>query len=103
MCSAYRAPAAYPNATYTPVARAPSFANSSHWSVTARCRGCTRWGSTDLGGRESTTLAYACSDTKPVDPGSNSSSFGVHGSPGQWSFQLGIGRNESFGGWVGEV
>jgi hypothetical protein len=75
--------------------------NETHWQVTAKCTGCTRWGDDDFG---YTTLepegqikfAYAYSNTPVDDPADSSSSFGIHHSLGHPFYDLAQGANADF-------
>ncbi|KAK4095802.1 iron reductase domain protein [Parathielavia hyrcaniae] len=44
----YFNPPEYPDATYT-VLRTGTHINVTHWQVTAKCTGCSRWGDDDVG------------------------------------------------------
>ncbi|KAL5398674.1 hypothetical protein PMIN06_007831 [Paraphaeosphaeria minitans] len=94
-------PTAYTGASHTYLPISPSTINSTHWTVTSRCQGCTRWGTTNIEAATSVTFAYACSTVAPSNPASNTSSFSVHESPGRWAHDLTIAKNGSFATWVG--
>ncbi|KAF2734811.1 CBD9-like protein [Polyplosphaeria fusca] len=98
----YATPGAYDGATYTYLPG--TSANSTHWQLTARCQGCTRWSSADgdfnLENQTEAVLAYACSSVAPDDKTSNTSAFNIHEQFGIWSHDLTIAKNASFGEWV---
>jgi hypothetical protein len=79
-------------------------ANSTHWQVTARCQGCTRWSSADgdfnLETEDQAILAYACSSVTPDRPTSNMSMFNIHERFGIWSHDLTFAKNASFADWL---
>ncbi|KAF2653086.1 iron reductase domain protein [Lophiostoma macrostomum CBS 122681] len=95
-------PSPYPNATYTPI-KGPA-ANSTHWTLTTRCQGCTIWSSSDgdfnIQNETEAVFAYACSSTPPVTPSSNTSDIQVHEEFGIWGHDLSAAKNASFSSWV---
>jgi hypothetical protein len=96
----YFSPPENPDAQYT-VLETGTHANETHWQVTAKCTGCSRWGDDDQGYTEidpsaQTTVAFAYSDTPvdtPADPASN---FGIHDSLGHPIYDLATGKNADF-------
>ncbi|KAF2864737.1 hypothetical protein BDV95DRAFT_655571 [Massariosphaeria phaeospora] len=100
----YAIPQPYDSATYTYL-RGTS-ANATHWQVTARCQGCTRWSSSDgdfnIEVLSETVLAYACSSVAPEAPASNTSAFNVHEQFGIWGHDLQAGKSAraDFDEWV---
>ncbi|KAF2106893.1 hypothetical protein BDV96DRAFT_472929, partial [Lophiotrema nucula] len=75
-------------------------ANTTHWQVTARCQGCTRWssadGDTNLDSQPEALFAYACSSVAPDVRTSNTSAFNIHEQYGTWTHDLIIAKNESY-------
>jgi hypothetical protein len=102
--SGYYVPPAYPDATYTVLSKG-SFVNATHWQITTKCTGCTRWGDESVGittlepkGQNPLAFAYGM---YPVDtPKDNSSSFGIHDSIGHPIFDFGPAVNKNFGALV---
>ncbi|KAH8819380.1 cellobiose dehydrogenase-like protein [Xylogone sp. PMI_703] len=99
----YNVPQAYDGATYTLMRG--SGANSTHWTLTVLCEGCSQWLSTsgnttslDPGG--TATLAWAQSNSTVVDPTSNTTIFNAHNSVGTWTHNLALGRDSDFDTWV---
>ncbi|KAF2191561.1 iron reductase domain protein [Zopfia rhizophila CBS 207.26] len=94
----YATPQPYDGAEYTYLKGTTS--NSTHWQVTSRCQGCTRWSSSDgdyaIDSQDETQLAYACSSVPPDKPTSNTSTFNVHEQFGTWIHDLKIAKNASF-------
>ncbi|KAE8442321.1 hypothetical protein EG329_003454 [Mollisiaceae sp. DMI_Dod_QoI] len=79
--------------------------NSTHWTVVARCRGCTSWQGNDgneavLNGTGTTPLAWAQGDTAVQDPSNNASAFNVHKAYGKWTHDFNAARSPSFDSWV---
>jgi hypothetical protein len=98
----YAVPQPYEGAEYTYLKG--TTANSTHWTMTARCQGCTRWSSADgdfnLENENEAVLAYACSSVPPEERTSNTSSFNIHEQFGIWSHNLAIAKNASFSDWI---
>ncbi|KAF2477650.1 CBD9-like protein [Lindgomyces ingoldianus] len=98
----YATPGTYEGATYTYLKGTTS--NTTHWQVTSRCQGCTRWSTSDgdvnLDTMTETQFAYACSSVAPDTPTSNTSTFNVHEQYGIWTHDLTIARNASFASFV---
>jgi hypothetical protein len=95
-------PGPYADATYTYL-KGPE-ANSTHWTMTARCQGCTIWSSSDgdfnIQNQTEAVFAYACSSTPPATPSSNTSAIQVHEQFGIWGHDLSAAKNASFSSWV---
>ncbi|KAF2015249.1 iron reductase domain protein [Aaosphaeria arxii CBS 175.79] len=100
--SYYAVPQQYDGAEHTYLKGTTS--NDTHWQVTARCQGCTRWssadGDIDITTVSETVFAYACSSYAPDTPNSNTSQFNIHEQFGIWNHNLDLGRSESFGDWI---
>lgn len=98
--SGYFSPPEYPDAQYT-ILESGTYLNETHFKVTAKCTGCSRWGDDDMGYTEldpqyQTIMAYAYAN-EPVDtPEDASSSFGIHKSLGHPIFDLASGKNADF-------
>ena len=93
-------PPEYNDATYT-VLKKISFVNATHWQITAKCTGCTKWGDDTTGiqtleQKGQNQIAFAWSSV-PVDkPADNSSSFGIHDSIGHPIFDFSVAANKNF-------
>lgn len=79
--------------------------NSTHWQFTAKCSGCTSFtGSgnvhTVLNPTGVNELAFAYAATKPSNPSSNLSSFGVHDLYAYWSHDFSAAGNTGFASLV---
>jgi hypothetical protein len=98
--SGYFSPPDYPDSKYT-VLKTGTHINETHWQITAKCTGCSRWGDDDMGYTEldpqyHTTMAFAYSNT-PVDtPGDEATTFGIHESLGHPIYDLAAGKNADF-------
>jgi len=96
----YFSPPEKPDAKYT-VLKTGTHVNATHFQVTAKCTGCSRWGDNDTGFTEldpayQSTMAFAYSNT-PVDtPGDEASNFGIHDSLGHPIFDLSKAKNADF-------
>lgn len=105
--SGYFSPPEYPDSKYT-VLKTGTHINATHWQVTAKCTGCSRWGDddsgyTDLDPTAQATMAYAYSNT-PVDtPADETSSFSIHQSLGHPVYDLSVGRNANFAAKVNKL
>ncbi|KAK4118919.1 iron reductase domain protein [Parathielavia appendiculata] len=103
----YFSPPEYPDSTYT-ILETGTHLNATHWQVTAKCTGCSRWGDDDMGYTEldpqyHTTMAFAYSDT-PVDaPGDETTTFGIHTSLGHPIYDLATAKNSDFAAKVGKL
>lgn len=98
----YAVPLPYDGAEHTYLKGTTS--NATHWQVTARCQGCTRWSSADgdfnLETGSDAILAYACSSVAPDEPASNTSQFNIHEQFGIWNHNLSFGKSASFADWI---
>ncbi|KAK4158840.1 hypothetical protein QBC43DRAFT_138833 [Cladorrhinum sp. PSN259] len=97
----YYSPPDYADSHYT-ILKTGTHVNATHFKVTVKCTGCSRWGDEDIGFTEidpeyDSTLAYAYSD-HPVDtPSDPASSFGIHDSLGHPVYALGTqAKNADF-------
>ncbi|KAI1851239.1 hypothetical protein JX265_001644 [Neoarthrinium moseri] len=87
------------------VLRTGTHTNGTHWQVTLKCTGCTSFtGSsgkvTILNPNGANRLAFAYSRTKPSNPSSSSSSFGVHEVTNYWSHDFSSAGNANFAALV---
>ncbi|KAK3937594.1 hypothetical protein QBC46DRAFT_443089 [Diplogelasinospora grovesii] len=103
----HTAPTAYTGSTYQ-VFRTGTKTNSTHWQFTAKCTGCTSYqgdsgGMRYLSAQGGNRLAFAYSPTKPSNPSSNTSSFGVHEVIGYWNHDFSSGANPSFTSLVSKL
>ncbi|KUJ10224.1 uncharacterized protein LY89DRAFT_710610 [Mollisia scopiformis] len=96
-------PLAYDKAQYTYLRGTGT--NSTHWTVTVRCQGCTSWQGSDgsnmtvpLNG--TTTFAYAYAISPPLNPADNSSGFNVHDNIGKWVHDVKGARSSKFSSWI---
>ncbi|KAI5807815.1 hypothetical protein DFH27DRAFT_607496 [Peziza echinospora] len=78
--------------------------NETHWTLSARCQGCTRWedldGPVNIEGEAEKVMAYAYSANPVYEPSSNTSSFDVHDHFGHWTHDFAGAKNSSFLTWV---
>jgi len=93
-------PTAFAGANYT-VFKTGTRSNSTHWQVTTRCTGCTaipisggRVSYLEPGGGNRFAMAYSA--IKPVNPSSNTSTFGVHDAHAYWTHDFSGARNADF-------
>ncbi|KAF2185584.1 iron reductase domain protein [Zopfia rhizophila CBS 207.26] len=75
--------------------------NTTHWTLTVRCRGCSQWHDVDgnlasVSLTNTTKFAHAYSRIIPMEPANNQSRFNVHSSFGHWNLDLSLGQNEDF-------
>jgi hypothetical protein len=96
-------PAPYDGAAYTPLKGTTS--NTTHWTMMARCRGCTQWQGSDgeiatLNATGATTFAWAYGTSAITEPANNASNFGVHAKFGTWNHDLNAAQNKNFDSWV---
>lgn len=101
--SGYNRPQQYPSATLTTLKG--TGANTTHWTLTVRCQGCSTWQGTDgstqsLNPNGSQQFAWALSTNAVQDPSNPSSTFGIHDSHGSWTHNLASARNNKFDSWV---
>lgn len=80
-------------------------ANATHWTVVAKCAGCTSWQGSDgnlatLNATGTTQFAWAQGNTAVQDPSNNASAFNVHKAYGKWTHDLNAARSSSFNAWV---
>ncbi|KAF2202442.1 cellobiose dehydrogenase-like protein [Delitschia confertaspora ATCC 74209] len=94
-------PIAYDGAEYTYL-KGTGY-NSTHWTLTVRCRGCSEWedplegNSVSLDPNNKTLpFAHAFSSKVPIEPAKNTSAFSVHSNFGHWTLDLSSGRNADF-------
>src|SRR5690606_7579883 len=99
-------PQPYSGAEYT-VIRAGTKSNSTHWQVTALCRGCTSWESSGatryLSPRGGNRLDFAYSPSRPSNPTSPSSSIPIHEVHGYWSHDFSQAANPTFAATVARL
>lgn len=79
--------------------------NTTHWTMTALCKGCTSWQNVDgneyaLNGTGTTQFAWARGGSAVVTPSSNTSDFNVHVDFGMWTHDLNAARSTNFNSWV---
>ena len=98
--SGYFSPPANPDSTYT-VLKTGTHINATHWQITAKCSGCSRWGDedtgyTDIDPSSDISLAFAYGNT-PVDtPKDEATTFGIHDSLGHPVYRLSDAKNADF-------
>lgn len=76
-------------------------ANSTHYTVTALCKGCTGWQANDdtryyLPFNGTVELAWAYGSGAVENPASNTSAFNVHEKFGKWTHDLNAARIDNF-------
>ncbi|KAK3381982.1 hypothetical protein B0H63DRAFT_217239 [Podospora didyma] len=96
----YYTPPEYPTATYE-VLKTGTHINATHWQVTVKCKGCSKWGDEDIGFSEldpqyQTTFGFAYSNNQVDTPSSETSSFGIHDSIGHPVYELEGAKNKDF-------
>ncbi|KAG4430237.1 hypothetical protein IFR05_014279 [Cadophora sp. M221] len=79
--------------------------NSTHWTLTVRCRGCTNWPSNDesiASINYTGTSNVACAQAKlpVVDPADNATAFNYHDSFSKWEHDMKVARSPLFDTWV---
>lgn len=97
--SSHTLPDAYPGALYE-ILKTGTRVNGTHWQLTAKCSGCTQFGSKTLNPTQSHTLAMAYSSQAPSNPSSNTSTFSVHTVEKSWNHDFNQGLNPSFNSLV---
>lgn len=103
----YFSPPAYTDSKYT-ILKTGTHMNATHWQVTAKCSGCSRWGDADIGYTEidpevDTSMAFAYANT-PVDtPSDEATTFGIHESLGHPVFGLAPAKNADFAAKVAKL
>ncbi|KAL2178209.1 uncharacterized protein P884DRAFT_298869 [Thermothelomyces heterothallicus CBS 202.75] len=103
----YFSPPENPDAQYT-VLETGTHVNETHFQVTAKCAGCSRWGDEDTGYTEldpayQTTFAFAYSETPVETPSDPASNFGIHDSLGHPIYDLATAQNANFDEVVGAL
>lgn len=96
-------PQPYRGSTYE-ILRTGTKNNGTHWQVTAKCSGCTSYGSSSsssslmnrLSATGSNRLAFAYSSSKPSNPSSNMSDFSEHSVIGFWNHDFSSAVNPTF-------
>jgi hypothetical protein len=96
-------PAAYTGATYT--ALGGSVTNSTHWTLTTLCSGCSQWTATGtaagkLNPAANASVAYALSATAPTQPSNNASNIAIHTAKGKFTLNLGEARTDQFNSYL---
>ncbi|ORY09459.1 hypothetical protein BCR34DRAFT_602846 [Clohesyomyces aquaticus] len=96
-------PQAYADAEYTLLKG--TVANSTHYTMVARCRGCTAWQANDdsryvLNGTGTAEFAWAYGSSAVENPASNTSAFNVHAAFGKWTHDLNAARSSGFDAYV---
>lgn len=76
-------------------------ANSTHYTLTALCKGCTGWQSNEelryfLPFNGTTQFAWAYGANAVENPASNTSAFNVHAKYGKWTHDLNAARIDNF-------
>ncbi|KAH7391486.1 cellobiose dehydrogenase-like protein [Cadophora sp. MPI-SDFR-AT-0126] len=79
--------------------------NSTHWTLTTLCRGCTAWSSNDesiASINYTGTSHVACAQAKApvVDPTDNATAFNYHDSFSKWEHDIKAARSPLFDTWV---
>ncbi len=76
--------------------------NTTHWTLTVRCKGCSQWRDVDGNlvsidaNASSQKFAYGLSSKLPAQPANNRSTFNVHSSFGNHRIDLSQGQNTDF-------
>lgn len=96
-------PGPYTGAEYTYLRGTGS--NATHWTMTARCRGCMSWTGSDgsiasLNYTGTSNVAFAQTKRPVVDPTSNTTRFNYHDSFGKWQHDIGAARSPLFETWI---
>ncbi|KAK8095090.1 hypothetical protein PG997_001775 [Apiospora hydei] len=101
-------PGPYAGAMYTVLKG--SEANSTHWTLTTLCRGCSQWTATAQRGTNSKSLdpaatapvdlAYALSVTLPAEPANNASRISYHSSRGALALDMAVAKTSKFDKYV---
>jgi hypothetical protein len=100
LCSGLSLPQAYLDAEYTYL-KGTGY-NKTHWTLNARCRGCSQW--LDVDGKVTSIdplgtavkFAHALSSKVPKEPANNKTTFNVHSSFDHWTLDLSLGQNANF-------
>ncbi|CAN9316726.1 unnamed protein product [Alternaria alternata] len=76
--------------------------NTTHWTLTVRCKGCSQWHDVDGNlvsidaNASAQKFAYGLSSKLPAQPANNRSTFNVHSSFGNYRIDLTQGQNADF-------
>lgn len=96
------APDPYDAAEYTYLKN--SGVNATHWWVTARCQGCTRFdlgdGLYEIDKEDYALFAFAYSTYGPWEPSSNTSGFDIHDAFGMWPHDLALAKQPDYQTWL---
>lgn len=104
MATGYAVPLSYAGATFTPLRG--TGANSTSWTWTARCQGCSSWLGSDgtfdekLDPTGTHVFAFAHSKSPVLEPSNPNTLFNVHDGFGFWPHDLAAARSSSFNTWV---
>jgi hypothetical protein len=103
--SAYNTPSENPNAEYTYLKG--TGVNSTHWTLTVRCRGCSQWSDSDSNlvsfmSTSTTTFSMARGFAPVLEPANNASIFNVHDDTEKWEHDLTLARSPSFNAWIAQ-
>ncbi|RDL39301.1 Uncharacterized protein BP5553_03641 [Venustampulla echinocandica] len=79
--------------------------NSTHWTLTAKCSGCTSYIGNDgsltvLNGTGTAYFAWAQGGSSVQEPANNQSAFNIHNQYGKWTHNLNAARSSKFADWV---
>jgi glucose/arabinose dehydrogenase len=101
--SGFNLPPSYDGAEYTLLKG--TMTNSTHWTMTARCRGCTSYQANDeslavLNGTGTVQFGWAQGGSAVQEPANNNSAFNVHKAAGHWTHDLNAARSSNFNAWV---
>ncbi|EGS22654.1 uncharacterized protein CTHT_0011260 [Thermochaetoides thermophila DSM 1495] len=94
-------PQPYSGSEYT-IIKGGTKSNSTHWQVTALCKGCTAWTVPDTGAQRwvlpggSNRLAMAYSPNKPSNAASPTSSISIHEVHSYWTHDFARAKNPNF-------
>lgn len=82
--------------------------NETHFTVTALCRGCSRWEPMDstpttLNGDGENYFAFAYSGVTVDDPTNPDTTFGIHERVGHWIHNLDHAKQAEFDTWAAEA
>lgn len=103
VCSGLSLPQPFDGAEYTLLKG--TTANSTHWTLVAKCSGCTGYQGNDgdetvVNGTGIVPFAWAQGTTAVTTPSNNASAFNVHQAFGKWNHDLNAARSPSFNAWV---
>ncbi|RDL31915.1 Uncharacterized protein BP5553_09317 [Venustampulla echinocandica] len=79
--------------------------NSTHWTMVARCRGCTSYQDNNaelatINATGTAPFAWAQGVSAPQEPANNASAFAVHQAVGKWQHDLSAARSPDFESWI---